>query len=337
MGKTSAQERRTMSALDSWLRNVQSTGAEPRTVTAYASVANSFYAYLVESGLSTEAPTFTTIQSYRDSLFDRGLSIVTVKYHLVVLRSFFAYASSPELGADRFYENNPVSLYLMPSLRKLEKRPYDVLLTDEQVCKLWRNSPIRTTHPENWPRNYAIVILLLTTELRNAELRALTPADIDLENRVLRVEHGKGDKFRTVDIPEITVTALRQYMESGIRPSGLPDTAPLFGTLRSGAWKAGTKQWLSELVERHVRSVTGVPNIRTHDLRHVGSRLDLNAGMPENELQSKLGHSSPITTQRYSGRLMTRSGRKSAAGVVAERDLQARRNAAKLNMAPSPA
>lgn len=337
MGKTSAQERRVMSALDSWLRNVQSTGAEPRTVTAYASVANSFYAYLVESGLSTEAPTFTTIQSYRDSLFDRGLSIVTVKYHLVVLRSFFAYASSPELGADRFYENNPVSLYLMPSLRKLEKRPYDMLLTDEQVCKLWRNSPIRTTHPENWPRNYAIVILLLTTELRNAELRALTPADIDYENALLRVEHGKGDKFRTVDIPEITVTALRQYMESGIRPSGLPDTAPLFGTLRSGAWKAGTKQWLSELVERHVRSVTGVPNIRSHDLRHVGSRLDLNAGMPENELQSKLGHSSPITTQRYSGRLMTRSGRKSAAGVVAERDLQARRNAAKLDMAPSPA
>ena len=338
MGKTSAQERRIMSALDSWLRNVQSTGAEPRTVTAYASVANSFYAYLVESGLSTEAPTFTTIQSYRDSLFDRGLSIVTVKYHLVVLRSFFAYASSPELGEDSFYEANPVSIYLMPSLRKQEKRPYDILLTDEQVCKLWRNSPIRTTHPENWPRNYAIVILLLTTELRNAELRALTPADIDYENALLRVEHGKGDKFRTVDIPEITVTALRQYMESGIRPSALPDTAPLFGTLRSGEWKAGTKQWLSELVERHVRSVTGVPNIRSHDLRHVGSRLDLNAGMPENELQSKLGHSSPITTQRYSGRLMTRSGRKSALGVFAERDLQARRNAAKLSAsAPAPA
>lgn len=104
--------------------------------------------------------------------------------------------------------------------------------------------------------------------------------------------------------------ALRHYLASGIRPDDLPDTAPLFDTLRSGEWKAGTKQWLSELVERHVRSVTGVPDIRSHDLRHVGSRLDLNSGMPENELQAKLGHASPITTQRYSGRLMDRSGGK---------------------------
>ena len=319
-----------MSALDSWLRNVQASGAAERTVTAYAAVTNSFYSFLVESGLSTEEPTFTTMQAYRDHLFDRGLSPVSVRYHLVVLRSFFTYASSPELGEDRFYEQNPVSLYLMPSLRKLGKRPYDVLLTDEQVCKLWRDSPVRTTHPENWPRNYAIVILLLTTELRNAELRALTPADIDLEEASLRVEHGKGDKFRVVDLPDIAVVALRHYLASGIRPDDLPDTAPLFGTLRSGEWKAGTKQWLSELVERHVRSVTGVPDIRSHDLRHVGSRLDLNSGMPENELQAKLGHASPITTQRYSGRLMDRSGRKSAKKVFAERDLQAKRSADKL-------
>ena len=70
--------------------------------------------------------------------------------------------------------------------------------------------------------------------------------------------------------------------------------------------------------------------IRHHDLRHVGSRLDLNSGMPENELQAKLGHASPITTQRYSGRLMDRSGRKSAKKVFAERDLQAKRSADKL-------
>ena len=77
-----------MSALDSWLRNVQASGAAERTVTAYAAVTNSFYSFLVESGLSTEEPTFTTMQAYRDHLFDRGLSPVSVRYHLVVLRSF---------------------------------------------------------------------------------------------------------------------------------------------------------------------------------------------------------------------------------------------------------
>lgn len=336
MPKTSKEERLVMAAIDSWLRNVQATGAAKSTVEDYAGVMNAFYAFLVESGLSTQPPTFTTIQAYRDSLLGRGLSPVTVKYHLVILRSFFDYASAPELGDHRFYEQNPVSLYLMPATRKQESRPYDVLLTDEQVCKLWRNSPIRTTHPENWPRNYAIVILLLTTEIRNSELRSLTLEDVDLEGAVLRVEHGKGDKFRRVDMPSIAVTALRQYLQSPLRPASLPDSAPLFGTLSSGQWKSGSKQWLSDLVERHVRSVTGVSDIRSHDLRHVGSRLDLNAGMAENELQSKLGHSSPLTTQRYSGRLLTRSGRKSAAQVVAERDLQARRNQARLDAAAQP-
>lgn len=336
MPKTSQAERRVMAAIDSYLRNIQATGASPSTMEDYAGVMNAFYAYLVESGLSRQDPTFTTIQSYRDSILGRGCSPVTARYHLVVLRAFFAYASSPELGEHRFYETNPVSLYLLPDNRKQEKRPYDLLLTDEQICKLWRNSPIRTTHPENWPRNYAIVILLLTTEIRNAELRALTLEDVDLENALLRVEHGKGDKFRSVDMPEIAVTALRQYLASGVRPAWVPPNAPLFGSLRSGDWKAGSKQWLSDLVERHVRSVTGVKDIRSHDLRHVGSRLDLNTGMSQEELQAKLGHSSPLTTQRYSGRLMTRARRKSAARVLAERDLQAQRNLARLEPAPAP-
>jgi len=46
-------------------------------------------------------------------------------------------------------------------------------------------------------------------------------------------------------------------------------------------------------VESHVRAVTGVPDIRSHDLRHVGARIDLNAGMKQEELQSKLGHTKP--------------------------------------------
>ncbi len=303
MPKTSQAERRVMAAIDSYLRNIQATGASPATMEDYASVMNAFYAYLVESGLSRQDPTFTTIQSYRDSILGRGCSPVTARYHLVVLRAFFAYASSPELGEHRFYESNPVSLYLLPDNRKQEKRPYD---------------------------------LLLTTEIRNAELRALTPEDVDLENALLRVEHGKGDKFRSVDMPEIAVTALRQYLASGVRPAWVPPSAPLFGSLRSGDWKAGSKQWLSDLVERHVRSVTGVKDIRSHDLRHVGSRLDLNTGMSQEELQAKLGHSSPLTTQRYSGRLMTRARRKSAARVLAERDLQAQRNLARLEPAPTP-
>lgn len=341
--RTSKAEQKLMAAIDSWLRNCQATGAMPQTVECYAGVANAFYAFFINSGLYLEDPTFTTIQAYRDDILSRGCSAVTARYHLTVLRGFFDYASSPELGDARFYAANPVSSYLMPNTRKESRRPYDVLLTDEQVMKLWRNHPVKTTHPEYWPRNYAIVILLLTAELRNAELRALAPADLDFENHVIYVEHGKGDKFRAIDFPEIARTAVCQYLKSGIRPAGVPDDAPLFGTCvqkcraagtkSDGIWKIGSKQWLSDLVERHVYAVTGVHNIRSHDLRHVGARLDLNGGMRIEELQAKLGHAGVATTQIYSGRVLPRSGRESAGRVREERDLQARRNLSGLSAA----
>lgn len=326
MPVTSAAERRFLRSSDLWLRNCQSTGIAPKTLTDYSHIITSFYEFFVSSDLFRDDPTFTTIQAYRDALLDRGCAVRTVHQHLVVLRAFFTFASSPDLGGEQFYLSNPVSLMLFPAMRKIDARPYDLLLTDEQVMHLWRNTPVVTTHPENWPRNYAIVVLLLSTELRNSELRTLTLADLDFQSEQITVDHGKGDKFRTVDFPLIAQTAVRAYLASGIRPQDVPASAPLFGTMRSGVWKAGTQQWLSGVVERHVFAVTGVHNIRSHDLRHVGARIDLNSGMDHYALQAKLGHANPQTTQIYSGKLMARAGRGSARRVIAERDYQAQRN-----------
>ena len=341
--KRAKAEMRLAEALDAWLRSCEASGAAKKTIVAYSKIAADFYNFIMESGLFYGDPGFTTIQQYRTTLLDRGFAERSIHHYLTVLRAFFAWASAPELGDARYYEQNPVSKLLMPRIRKLESRPYDLLLSDAQIMQLWRNNPVKSTHPELWARNYAIVILLLTTELRNSELRDLSLDDLDFENAVLRVEHGKGDKFRTVDFPEIAQLAVRQYLESGVRPENAPDSAPLFGTFAkkargagtacAGDWHAGSLEWMSALVERHVYAVTGVQKIRTHDLRHVGARVDLNSGMPVEELQSKLGHSSITTTQIYSGKVMPRMSRASAKQVCAERDLQAQRLLAQLEAA----
>ncbi|MGN1116726.1 MAG: hypothetical protein ACI4TH_09165, partial [Candidatus Ornithomonoglobus sp.] len=59
-------------------------------------------------------------------------------------------------------------------------------------------------------------------------------------------------------------------------------------------------------------------------------RLDLNSGMPIEELQSKLGHSSVQTTEIYSGKLTSRRSRQMTAQVLEEREIQAQRNASRL-------
>ena len=77
---------------------------------------------------------------------------------------------------------------------------------------------------------------------------------------------------------------------------------------------------------RFVQGVTGVDNVRTHDLRHVGARLYLNAGASMEFLQSELGHSSMSTTQIYSGRLQARRGRNSASEILANMEREAKTN-----------
>ena len=208
-------------------------------------------------------------------------------------------------------------------------------LTDEQIAMLLVNV-CPDKHVRNvWPRNYAIIILLLTTALRNSELRALTPADLDFKHAEIVVEHGKGDKFRAVDFPAIAQSAVKLYMASKIRSDELSDTDPLFGTYMPSksadignelGWREISRSGLSDIVREHVRLVTGVDGVRTHAMRHICARVDLNGGMRLEELQAKLGHSEIQTTQIYSGRLMARRQRMSVEALLTARDEQAQEN-----------
>lgn len=329
MPRTSKAERKLAAATDAYLKNVSATSPSPKTAATYTSTLVDFMNFFIAGDENYKDPTYTTIAAWRDSLVERGLTPNTVRQYLVRLHMFFDFACDPACGG--WYETNPVSRRFFPQTARESARPYDPILTDRQVMLLWRYDKAPGCRRDTWPRNYAIVILLLTTELRNAELLSLTPADLLWDEGELIVERGKGNKFRRVEFPEIAQSAVRLYLASGLRPKDLPDTAPLFGTtspkefgarIRDSAWTRGSSQWLSGIVLRHVKAVTGVDNVRSHDLRHVGARLDLNSGMSQAELQAKLGHASPGTTQVYSGRLLSRTGRKSAVLVREEQEKQ---------------
>lgn len=342
MARTSPALKKYEEATAAYLHNLEHTGAAPLTVRNYASRLANFLAFWSRknevSHSAISDPSYTDVQAWRDDLLDQGCKLSTVRQYLKELNMFFTWASDPSLGASRWYEASPVSPRLIPDTRKLEARPYDQILTDEQVMLLWRNNPPKGLRaPQYWARNYAIVVLLLATEIRNAELLSLRLCDLDFVHSELTVVSGKGGKFRVIDFPLIAQTAIRLYLNWPGRPKTLTNQDYLFGTqgvkgeaVRNGQpdfWKRGTPQWLSAVVERHVYAITRVHGVRTHDLRHVGARLDLNNGMTFEELQAKLGHANFGTTQRYSGKLVHRRRRQSARLVYDERARQAARNA----------
>ena len=324
-------------AVARYLHRCRGNDLQPATVANYTRTLGLFREYLVSRG--GPEITYDLVEAWRDRLHDAGLAASTICRYLGDLSIFFTALQKPSYPEAIRYAANFVSDDFFP---RTVKKPYDMILPDEKVSLLWRNRCPAPGFKATWPRNYAILVMLLSEKIRNAELLDLRLSDLDFENSELVIRSGKGRKYRIVDLEPICASALQIYLCSGLRPAYLTDEDYLFGTTAAhemGArndsgveWHRATRQWLSDLVERTVYAITGVHDVRSHDLRHVGARICLNAGQSMEMIQADLGHSDLSTTQIYADRLMPRRGRESARAVLSERDRQQKRNVAMLQL-----
>ena len=261
-----------------WLRDLEEHGASPSTITGYALTAEDFTRFFASEEDEPDAPSYADILLWRQSFDARGLTLRTQQQYLIRLRAFFNWAV--EHG---WYATNPVLDRLIPSVSDLPPAEY-VTLHDRQFQRLYRFSRPHRAKTATYPRNYAIVILLLTTDLCNTELLHLTPADLHWDEGEIFVKYGRGKKLRRVAFSDLAQSAVRLYLASGLRPKDLPDTVPLFGTTsekgtfgarkRDCSWSAGSSTWLSALVERHVKAVAFVPDVRCRELRYAAVQAE---------------------------------------------------------------
>lgn len=261
-------------ATAAYLRDLEEQGRSPRTITGYARTLADFLASFADSANGTSDPCYADILLWTQTFGARGLTQRTRQQYLVRLRAFFTWAC--EHG---WYQVNPVLKRLLPAPSDLPPKEY-AKLGKWQLQRLYTFTRPGYARTVTYPRNYAIVILLLTTDLRNNELLHLTPAALRWSDNQFFISCSKSGSVRRMAFPELAQSAVRLYLASGIRPQDLPDTAPLFGTTSKkgvfgtrewdGAWTAGSAEWLSALVMRHVKAVTGVSGVRCEDLRHIG-------------------------------------------------------------------
>ena len=274
---------------------------------------------------------YDDIQAWIDRMSDLGNKSSTIKKRLVHANQFFTFACKPYIPENLRYNQSPVSPDFYP---KVIAEPIEDKLTNDNIIDLWKYEKKYQTSDVQFARNYCLIVLMLCTGLRNKEVLDLYLSDYDEQFKELRVRCGKGRKSRIVDLPDLAIEAINNYLNTGLRPSNLSDDDFLFGTTAShefgvpqnvtGAlpYHRGTTEWLSSLVSRHVEHQTNgdVIGCRSHALRHAFARLQLNATGNLAELQSLMGHSSPVMTERYSHRLMERRRREDALRVIAARD-----------------
>ena len=135
---------------------------------------------------------------------------------------------------------------------------------------------------------------LYWTGLREGEFLALTPADIDFENRSISVSKSyqrlnsrdivstpkTAKSKRIVSIPEFLCSELKEYVQD------MRQDQRIFPYIKNDL-----RNFL-----RKVCSVTGVKVIRIHDIRHSHASLLIELGLSPKIIADRLGHEKIETT-----------------------------------------
>ena len=145
-------------------------GGFPRTITGYALTVRDFIECFATEEDNPSAPSYADVLLWAQTFDARGLTRRTRQQYLVRLRTFFTWAC--EHG---WYQVNPVLKRLLPAPSDLPPKEY-AKLGKWQLQRLYTFTRPGYARTVTYPRNYAIVILLLTTDLRNNELLHLTPS-----------------------------------------------------------------------------------------------------------------------------------------------------------------
>lgn len=150
------------------------------------------------------------------------------------------------------------------------------------------------------PLSKAIFMTLYYTGIREGELMALTPADIDFEKSTVTINKSyqrlnrediitspKTPKSnRVITIPQLLCSCLKDYMSHCY---GLQSCDRLFPC---------TKHYLWHEMERGCK-ISGVKKIRVHDIRHSHVSLLINMGFTAVAIAKRVGHESIDITYRY--------------------------------------
>jgi RHS repeat-associated protein len=139
-------------------------------------------------------------------------------------------------------------------------------------------------------RDRTILETLYATGIRNEELRNLTVADVNLEEGLLRVNHGKGGKDRVTPMGQMASRFLETYLK-GIRPQllGQRHTDRLFLSFRGHPLDAHS---VGDLVKRHARLARVKKHVTPHVWRHTCATHMVKNNANLRHVQDLLGHGS---------------------------------------------
>ena len=191
--------------------------------------------------------------------------------------------------AKRFYDLNTNPCGKAGTIGKAKAEEMDYWTYDEYIA--FREGV------KDKPLSYICFEVLYWTGMREGELLALSPTDIDFDNKLISINRtyqriGGKDLFtspktrkskRKIPIPDFLCQELSDYIQSRYMLDADERLFPV------------TKSYLSHEMIRGCKN-TGVKKIRIHDIRHSHASLLINQGCDALVLADRLGHEKVSTT-----------------------------------------
>ncbi len=174
---------------------------------------------------------------------------------------------------------------------------------------------VRAAHPRNLPvvlsRDEVVRLLNATTclkhqaalsvaygaGLRVAEVAALKVTDVDSERMLLRVERGKGGRYRNAMLPADLLTLLRDWWKAGRQQGVMHPQGWLFPG--QNAMRPISTRHLHRIVAEAAQAAQITKRVGPHTLRHSFATHLLEDGVDIRVIQALLGHCRLDTTALY--------------------------------------
>lgn len=251
--------------------------------------------------------------------FDGPLKEASIKYALTVLSSMFDFLVSVQ-----YLSFNPWVAVNKKTVHQADEKAPDIEMTRTFSGAQWDYMLEYLSQSEIKDVSYLRLKFVLefayTTGLRLSELvtasieRLYTmPLKDQVGSRWMLKVHGKGNKWRTVPVPEKIIAHLSDYLVMrgfSDDPLACPKSLPLIANLNGIDFMSGSN--LYKIITRFFRNVSSdmeskghfheaqsLKKASVHWIRHAcGSNLGDN-GVPVNLIQKLLGHASIATTSIY--------------------------------------
>jgi integrase/recombinase XerD len=197
--------------------------------------------------------------------------------------------NSPAPISDYKHSASNKSVFHRQANRLAHPRKLPVVLSRDEVARLLNATTCL--------KHQAALSVAYGAGLRMAEVSMLKVADVDSERMLLRVEHGKGGRYRNAMLSEDLLALLRQWWIVGRRQGVMHREGWLFPGQH--AMKPISTRQLYRIVVEAAQAADIAKRVGPHTLRHSFATHLLEDGTDIRIIQVLLGHAKLNNTALY--------------------------------------